>query len=366
MSHSAAPIPSWKRRIRRTMSRVWGVARQNPVPVGLAVVAWLCIMAQSVLGASPKDLQPNAEIFYTAFFFGGLAAFLATGLWKIVASGWNTPRYTMDAIEFVLRWFCGLQIGLAFILIFHDALERGLVWVITHPDKAFLSALGLMGVGVLYRMVVAPSQAQREVTEEKQSLRGEALGEEPFFDPYRTAVHEAGHALFLALLPRLDSQCVLLIRNPQTVASMAAHQLGVVKFSFSREEAFNELGIKMRLRMLMGGLLAERLMLGHATVGGNGDQTDWLALAHVYLSNGFHGPFFPVPSDADQRFMNMEIMRQFHMDTEKEVAGFLAANRDVLHDLATEAMQFHRLGPEQLKPYIDRVRVPADWSLPTL
>ena len=366
MSHSADPIPSWKRRIRRTLSRAWGVARQNPVPVGLAVVAWLCIVAQSVLGASPKDLQPNAEVFYTAFFFGGLAAFLATGLWKIVASGWNTPRYTVDAIEFVLRWFCGLQIGLAFILIFHDALERGLAWMIARPDKAFWSAVGLMGVGVLYRMVVAPSQAQRELTEEKQTLRGEVLGEEPFFDPYRTAVHEAGHALFLALLPRLDSECVLLIRNQQTVASMAAHQLGVVKLSFSREEAFNELGLKMRMRMVMAGVLAERQLLGHATLGGSGDHATWLVLAHEYLSNGLEGPFFPTPADSDQRFMNMEFLRQFHLAMEQEVTGFLAANRDVLHDLAREAVQVQRLGPEQLKPFLDRVRVPSGWSLPSL
>lgn len=81
MSHSADPIPSWKRRVRRSLSRAWGVARQNPVPVGLAVVAWLCIVAQSVLGDRPSR-------------------------------------------------------------------------------QSVLVGLGLMGMGVLYRMVVAPSQAQ--------------------------------------------------------------------------------------------------------------------------------------------------------------------------------------------------------------
>ena len=61
MSHSADPIPSWKRRVRRTLSRAWGVARQNPVPVGLAVVAWLCIVAQSVLSASPRKRQDVSD-----------------------------------------------------------------------------------------------------------------------------------------------------------------------------------------------------------------------------------------------------------------------------------------------------------------
>lgn len=366
MNQPVAPDSSWKQRARRTVVGLWGMARQHPALVGLALATWIAILAQSVLGISPKDLKPNADAFYTAFFFGGLAAFLVTSLWKLIGTGWNAPQHIAEAVEFVLRWFCGLQIGLAFILVFPEALERGLAWVVAHPEKTFLSVLGLLGVAAIYQTVVAPAHNLQEDSKGKPSFREETLGQEPVFDPYRTAVHEAGHALFLALLPRLDSQCVLLIRNPQTLASMAAHQLGVVKLSFSREEVFNELGIKMRLRMVMAGVLAERQMLGHATLGGSGDHATWLALAHEYLSNGFEGPFFPVPADSDQRFMNMEFLRQFHLDMEQEVAAFLATNRDVLHDLASEAMRVQRLGPEQLKPFLDRVRVPSGWLLPVL
>lgn len=366
MNKPVAPAPSGKARARRAASLVWSIARRHPMPVGLAVVAWLFIVAQSVMGVSPKDLPAHAETFYTAFFFGGLAAIIATGLLKVVGSGWRKPLSTIDAIEFVLRWFCGLQIGLGLILVFPQPLERGLAWMVNHPDKTLLSALGLFSVGLIYRTLVRPSSEQQEWAEEKQSVREETLGKEPVFDAYRTAVHESGHALFLALLPTLDSHCVLLIRNPQTMASMAAHQLGVVKMSFTREESFNELGLKVRLRMALAGVLAERLMLGHAIMGGSGDQSTWLVLAHEYLSNGFEGPFFPAPSDADQRFMNMEFLRQFHLDMEKEVAGFLATNRDVLHDLASEAMRVQRMGPDQLKPFLDRVRFPEGWTLPVL
>lgn len=159
--NQSKPTPSWKIRVRRAFPLVWGVARRNPGPMGLALVAWLSIVAQSVVGVSPGGLQPHASAFYSAFFFGGLAAFLATGLWKVVTD-WRTPLHTRDAVEFVLRWFCGLQIGLTCILIFPQSLERGLAWAVNHPDQTFLSALGLLSVGAIYRALVQPSSFRQE------------------------------------------------------------------------------------------------------------------------------------------------------------------------------------------------------------
>ena len=65
MNQPVAPVPSWKHRARRTVVGLWGVARQHPALVGLALATWIAILAQSFLGISPKELKPNADAFYT-------------------------------------------------------------------------------------------------------------------------------------------------------------------------------------------------------------------------------------------------------------------------------------------------------------
>lgn len=317
-----------------------------------------------------RTLGPYAEVLKQALMWVGLVTCGVSTLWVLLDRVLDLDLKSWcgqwpSLLEFIVRWCFCLQLLLVLLLVFSDQAEAGVEWVVEHPQQAFLWGMVGAMIALVYWNFIAPPR--RLVVKESRGFLDNEINTfvEPF-DAYRTSVHEAGHALFLALFSDLPTQCTVRVRDPGSLKSLAAHQLGVVTLSFSAHEFFNELGMKMRMRMVMAGVLAERLVLGNASSGATSDHHTWSCLAHRYLSNGFEGLFFPSPGNSDERWMNLELLRQFHEQMEKEVSQFLLANRDVLLELAAEVMKHHTLEVEQLEPFIRRVRVPSGWVLPRM
>lgn len=343
------------------------VARQYPV---LAVLLFLTVtldFLRAALGASPKAMGPLTEQFHTAFFGLGLLATTAACV-KCVVTGATVASDPRVFLAVLLRWLCPVLIGLSLIVLGHVQLEVALGWLVANPSTAMMLGLALLAVAAIGHWNKGPSEMLLSSAGQKFKFQDEPAR---VYNPspettFRTAVHEAGHALFLGLLPSIGEECRVLLWSPATASKMKANLDGCVSLTLPGHVVANELGLLLRMRMVLAGMLAERLVFGNATMGAASDLQAWSKMAHDYLSNGFAGPFVPQPSNEDHRQMNLEVMRQLHHDQEKAVQQFLLSNRDLLLEVATEAAQKKELVPSDIRRLLTPLRIPTGWKLPLL
>lgn len=358
-------VVKWGHLLWAAGQQVGGFARQQPV---LAVLLFLTVtldFLRAALGASPKAMGPLTEQFHTAFFGLGLLATTAACV-KCVVTGATVASHPRVFLAVLLRWLCPVLIGLSLMVLCHVQLETALGWLVANPSTAMVIGLALLAVTAISHWNKGASERRWEPARQafqEDSPRAHNPSPETTF---RTAVHEAGHALFLGLLPSIGEECRVLIWSPATASKMKAHLDGCVSLTLPGHVVANELGLLLRMRMVLAGMLAERLVFGSATLGAASDLQAWSKMAHDYLSNGFGGLFVPQPSSEDHRQMNLELMRQLHHDQEKAVQQFLLSNRDLLLEVATEAAQKKELVPSDLRRLLTPLRIPTGWKLPLL
>lgn len=341
------------------------VVRQYPV---LAVLLFLTValdFLRAAFGDSPKAMGPLTGQFHTAFLGIGVLATTAACV-RCVITGATVDSDPRVFLTVLLRWLCPVLIGLSLIVLVHVQMEAALGWLIANPSTAMVVGLALMAVAAIGHWNKEPSEVRwgsARQTFQDEPARAHSPSPETTF---RTAVHEAGHALFLGLLPSIGEECHVLLWSPATASKMKANLDGCVSLTLPGHVVANELGLLLRMRMVLAGMLAERLVFGNATLGAASDLQAWSKMAHDYLSNGFAGPFVPQPSNEDHRQMNLEVMRQLHHNQEQAVQHFLLSNRDLLLEVATEAAQKKELVPSDLRRLLAPLRIPPGWKLPLL
>lgn len=179
-------------------------------------------------------------------------------------------------------------------------------------------------------------------------------------DDKSTAAHEAGHALPHAALAALPADFVAVMEQNHDTGS-----LGFVTGVNDGENMLTRRSFaEWRMLMLLGGMAAEKALLGSETLGGTSDYRMWVATANAYLSNGIKGLFYSEPQGAEQVMFNKVALDNLQREQEALLAEFFALNLDVLTDLTDSLLAHRRLDAEALTPFMERVRFPEGFPLP--
>jgi len=328
-----------------------------------AIVATLLAVT---FGVPEKQLPPGVSGLYAGVSLLGGALIVLRGVHVFLDSR-HDPRASRWAplMAIVRGQFCLLW-ALALIQLGQGPLERALSFLATRPPKAWgvVVAMGLfMVIAVrLFRWREEPTPPFVAM-----AVEPETLGHKPLPSHYRTAVHESGHALLLAGLPH-SSRLEMVIRaeEEQVLGEGGHRQLGVVKAAIPDKHVDSEEGLEFRMRLALGGIVAERLVFGQATMGASADQQMWMVLADMYLKNGFGGPYHVSLGkrlSAEQRRANQDALRALHAQHIQEVRTFLAEHLHLVFDMAQKAVEQGTLTQPDLAPFLAKVRLPSGWAL---
>ena len=180
-------------------------------------------------------------------------------------------------------------------------------------------------------------------------------------DNRATATHEAGHALIHAALDYLPHGFVAVVERNDRENSLG-HVSAVNEGHLLTSRVFAE----WKMLMLLGGLAAEKALLGGETLGGSSDYRMWLATVQPYLANGTRGAFHYPPVSTEEIAFNSTVIERVQREHEATLAVFFEMNADVLRDLADALLERRRLDVEALTPFMERARLPDGFPKPFL
>jgi cell division protease FtsH len=175
---------------------------------------------------------------------------------------------------------------------------------------------------------------------------------------WRTAYHEAGHAIMTYLCePKRDTFKLSIVQRERTLGVSWSHQ---------KEETreFNEREARARIMCSLGGYVAEHIKLGHHSSGVSGDFENVLRVAHhmVYMwgagESGFLGNFAkfygsersgrPVLSDAMKAKLDEDVQKILQ-DCLKETEKILKREEALIDRFAKELMEKEELDYDQME-----------------
>jgi cell division protease FtsH len=176
-------------------------------------------------------------------------------------------------------------------------------------------------------------------------------------DRRRTAYHEAGHAIVGMVTPGADP-----VRKVSIIPRGQA--LGVTFSAPERDRlSYDEQDLLTRIRVALGGRVAEELVFGTHTTGAESDLEQITEIARrmvgrwgmsetigpmVTQGSDADGPLLPAASDASpdtQRLVDQEV-RRILTEAHRDVTDLLKRHRDQLDDLAHALLEHETLdGP---------------------
>jgi ATP-dependent Zn protease len=170
-----------------------------------------------------------------------------------------------------------------------------------------------------------------------------------------TAAHEAGHALLLAALDRF----VVAINEDH-------HSFGYVTKVREGNMHTSRTFAEWDMLASLGGLAAERKLLGEQALGGGVDYADWLWQAEGYLENGIRGVFYRDAATPAKILHNNEALNRLQKEHEELLATFFESNFNVLKELADALIIRRQLDAQALTPLIRRVSLQNGFPRPVL
>ncbi|WP_122530946.1 hypothetical protein [Pseudomonas viridiflava] len=165
------------------------------------------------------------------------------------------------------------------------------------------------------------------------------------------AIHEAGHAIIMALDPLIDDNCkVYLAQDP------ADGTFGYCRHARWPHNIHSRDYYVMRMVGYLAGVEAERLVIGSPGMGGSSDYRIWLELAQRMMRTDPDEVFFPDPKTAPEIEHNrlaLNDMRRKHQAIARKI---LEVNQEVLEQLAARLMECFELKGPELLGFLERVK----------
>ncbi|TAL80716.1 MAG: hypothetical protein EPN77_19450 [Candidimonas sp.] len=326
------------------------------IPALAAIFAWR--HSASSAAALPSIAR---GIVSGAGLFGEIAitAWLVIRVQRVTVRGW-----TVAAVWDLLLGLADRLLIYAFLVTglraFAPVLQPAIAAAIAAPGVALGGVVGAAAMFVALRVpTYAPTTAKhiRALgTRNGAAERAQRSNE----DIRRTALHEAGHALLYAVLPRLPDDMAISVR---TAAGPADPDLGVLMhkpMALPRGEKF----LRWEMLMVRAGAAAERVIYGHAYEGIRDDSQRWVNLACRYLGAGFGEVFFAPPEEPSHVEHNRAALNALRAEQDLALREFFEQNLAVLYDLSDMLAEAGTLRDHALLEQI--VRVTFTHAIPKL
>ena len=279
----------------------------------------------------------------------GLLAVLITPVVKVIVDGGCFPiaYYIGRAISgiaaySVVLWMIG-QYGV-------DTKE----WIISNPNEAAITGVSFLLVWCILKF----SGDEAGLPRRSGAYRGQE--QTPTARDYGyMAAHEAGHLMMYAAIRELECtpEIRLLDKSNDGV-------LGFVRAVEENHLLHEKTYAEWRMLLYLAGDVAEEVMYGESTLGSADDHQEWLKLACPYLECHGGGRYYRVPKNAWQHRQNQEALETLQKSQKERLRMFLRANKNVLEALVAELKAKKRIRGDDVKQYLKRVEIPADYPRP--
>lgn len=326
-------------------------------------VPWAFLSAFVFLFAMSIELDKDASpllhaIFYCTKRLGVLAVIMVPSFRALILGG--MPPLSDYVVGFaVLTGVCAVLAQLG---------DTVITWATADALSATAVAVSLILVRVTLGLARSPwrnSALERSFESIGLPAAGYYVKAKPRTklssnDIRSTSAHEAGHTLPHAALAALPAHFVAVVELDHETGSLGY----VTGVDDGDHLEVRRTFVEWQMLMLLGGRVAQRVLLGSETLGGTSDYSKWLTLANVYLSNGIKGLFYDEPKGADQVMLNKVALDNLQREQEALLAEFFENNLDVLSDLTDALVEHRRLDAEALEPFMARVRMPDGFPRP--
>lgn len=303
--------------------------------------------------APAAELLPDgARAVYNAATVIGLLYLVMGALSALFRNDGNVALLGVTLLERLVL----LSLGLVLVRVFGADVAYSLAWVKGSPDAALAAGAGFIVVRMMFAFV--PDRTTLVARDAEGLLAGRQAIALPKRrrsekDIYRTAVHEAGHLMLYADLPKLPATLSV------NVMGELGHQDEYRGFVRHSDEHVPEVLTQEYLRWLMlmnlAGSEGEYAILGDRADGAVGDHQMWLKAAAFYLSAGFGEVFYVDPIGEAQQAHNRAVLNTLKAQHLSELVARFAINKAVVAELALAIAVKKVMTREEIAPYLARM-----------
>jgi len=171
-----------------------------------------------------------------------------------------------------------------------------------------------------------------------------------WFDKRSISIHEAGHAVIMALDPFLDDSAeVVLAQGPDRGSFGYCRHSGWPHNVLMREYT------EMYMIGLLAGVEAERMMLGGYGSGGANDYKNWLARVPQFMATDPDEVYFASPTELAEIELNRLALNELRKKQQEKARRILEANKPILEEIAAKLVEKNRLHGAELREILSRV-----------
>ncbi|SHN43022.1 Peptidase family M41 [Duganella sacchari] len=308
-------------------------------------------------GPGEEALSQVMKIAYAVAAYIGYSAIFVQSVGSLINehSRHPHPKAILIPIFTGIERCLWLYVGLKLICAFHAPLEDAKAWVKNNPEHVIAAAFGLLTLVFLdcvWRFV-------------NRSPYAEVIGREPIDreSQDRSAIHEAGHALFYAALdplpPNLRACVAQTMGADDTMAGFVAAD---------RKKSSNHTANYLEWRMLMAlaGVEAEYVVYDDPGQGGAGDYENWQEAAKTWLKKGHGESYYLNPKSNAEAASNRDVLTRLRFAQIATVRAFLRDHEQLLQSMADEIRKRECSELEALRPYLVQVDFTSHAGIPQL
>lgn len=327
-----------------------------------------------VFNAVTKDLAKSYRIVSFMPLLAGAITGAILMAWATEDPWWSALRVMVAVASILLG--STLTIAMSFInVMFFRHVSALLVWCAARAAAviAVFAGAGFIGGSVIERLTVvalaaalyfllvplaervyhliAWHQAQPAMRK-RIALNAKTLNDEQV---WRICVHEAGHACAYVLLRTLpqDACAGISTESESTVGGYAWGLWSTTALDMS------DVLVDMILIQLVAATLAEELVLGSRCFGDSDDRDKFDQMLKYRAPHLVDEGYVTDVTDPAESRLNLLIERRHRRMINEQARRLVAANRQVIVDLATELRSREFLDSVELMPFWRRMTVPA-------
>lgn len=303
-----------------------------PAKLAWGLVTLLCAAVTMDILGPPQSTA--ARLFIVALLLGALAeCMLNISLRRKL--NYERPGKLFRAAKLFASLNSAGVVAIA-ALMFGDAALQGLHEVIA-------ALLGICAGAIAASRSSVPRIAVVDLAQEETQASSQ-LSES---DRYMAAIHEAGHALALALVPKAWREGAFV-------------QIGGVKNTFTHAPRDNSIWSiapyrRWEMLLMLAGPVAADRAYGAPMEGGAADMREWRHKGMAVLTAERTEGWTPAPETELEYQENQRLLKAMERQQTQALNKFFDVNRDVYYDLVDHLLLHNGASPEELDKFLERV-----------
>lgn len=351
--------PGWRAAAAAAASGLLQIFLSNFVAIAGAAVIYTWGKTAPVPASLP---EPAATIYGVVWQCGWIWLMIWTiyRLFRTFVFGEKSPLPLLQLVRDVLARMVMLVLASVAICKFSPTLVTLMREIEANPHTSLATAIGLLIIYGAFRVVDSwidvPSQqyvvARAAALDAGASMSAYKRWPRTASEIRRTAVHEAGHALLYAALPKLPENFVVKVFGD---LSAIDRYRGYVRGEIDSLVAQIESASRWVMLVKLAGTVAEKVVYGERADGATEDNAQWTRAAQRYLAAGYGEVYFDEPATDHEAECNQRALNRLKIEHYGVIEAFLCANRPLLEELAEQLVAAEELDQQAIASYFARV-----------